>query len=211
MPISKSIKVSKNRQVAIWKIEESFDDLLNRLKPNDADKALLHSFKNKNKQLEWLCGRLSIKQLIEEKGFKYAGLNKDDHGKPFVNGLDHEISLTHSFPYVAAVVDEKIPVGIDLEQPREKVVRIAPKYCNEQELLYCDNDVLKLNVLWCIKETLYKVYGKKGLIFKEQIAIEPFEIASDFFIYGNIIANDITRSYKLRCILNEDYILTFNV
>lgn len=211
MPISKSIQVSKTRQVAIWKIEESFEQLLGQLQPNDKDKALLHSFKNDKKQLEWLSGRLAIKHLVHNKGKEYSGLSKDEHGKPFINGLDYEISLTHSFPHVAAILDETIPVGIDLEQPREKVVRIAPKYCNNEELFFCQNDILKLNVIWCAKETLYKVYGKKGLIFKEQIAIKPFEIGNEFLVYGNIIMNDIPRSYKLRCILNDEYIITFNV
>ncbi|MTI21086.1 4'-phosphopantetheinyl transferase superfamily protein, partial [Fulvivirga sp. RKSG066] len=168
MPVNKTIEVSKSRFLAIWHVEESFEELLNALNPIAEDRELLLSFKNKIKQLEWLSGRLTIKHLTHLLGIDYHGLTKDNHGKPSLRGhLEYEISLTHSYPYVAAIIDKSKPVGIDLEQPREKALKIAPKFLSEKEIAFAKQDIMTLNMLWCIKETLYKIHGKNGLVFKE--------------------------------------------
>jgi len=211
MPVYKTIAVKDNRLLAIWHIEESFEQMLNQLNPNETDQELLLSFKNEKKQLEWLSGRLTLKYLATQIGIDYNGVVKDEDGKPSLQGHKHEISLTHSFPYVAAIIDTTQPVGIDLEQPREKVKRIAHKFLSQKELEFANNDTLNLNMMWCIKETLYKIYGKKGLIFKDQLYIEPFALSEQETITGNIIANTIPESHKLGYIVNSDYILTYNL
>jgi len=211
MPIIKSININNNRLLAIWKVEESIESLLNMLAPAPEDRELLFSFKNKKKQYEWLGGRLTLKHLVSQLNIPYKGIKKDEHGKPMLRVSEAEISLTHSFPYVAAIIDRTEPVGIDLEQPRNKVLRIAHKFLNDEELDFAKNDVKMLNIMWCVKETLYKIYGQKGLSFKEHLQIEPFNINHLNTITGNIIVNDTSESYKLQYIDELDYILTYNV
>ncbi|MEP2773497.1 MAG: 4'-phosphopantetheinyl transferase superfamily protein [Fulvivirga sp.] len=211
MPVNRTIKVSEDRHVCIWHVDESFDELLQQLSPNHDDLELLTSFRNSKKQLEWLAGRLTLKHLCQILDIEYNGIIKDEHGKPSLRGHNYEISLTHSFPYVASIIDVKLPVGIDLEQPREKILRIAHKFLSSKELDFCKNNIILLNAAWCAKEALYKIYGKKGLIFNEHIALEPYDTDRDSLITGNIIVNDIKESYNLRCEVGDKYILAYNV
>lgn len=211
MPEFRTIKVSESRYVCILNVNESFEDLLEKLNPNKDDLALVNSFKHQKKQLEWVAGRLAIKKLCDKFELNYTGIKKDEHGKPYLTNYPHEISLTHSYPYVAAIIDKIQPVGIDLEQPREKILRIAHKFLSKHELEFCDNNIIKLNMAWCAKEALYKIYGQRGLIFNEHLVLEPYAIGDDVVITGNIIVNDMKESYKLRCEVREQYILAYNL
>lgn len=211
MPVFRTIEVSENRHVCIWHVNEGFDELLHKLNPNEADLALVKSFKHNKKQLEWLAGRLTLKHLCTALGLAYNGIKKDEHGKPTLRNHAHEISLSHSFPYVAAIIDKKLPVGIDLEQPREKIIRIAHKFLSDQELGYFENNITKLNMAWCAKEALYKIYGKRGLIFNEHLVLDPYVVAPEVLITGSIIVNDNKESYKLRCEVGDKYILAYNI
>lgn len=211
MPVVKTVEVNKHRILCIWHTTESFDKMLAQLSPSREDEALVRSFKSEKKRLEWLAGRLTLKHLAHLVGLDYNGLSKDEHGKPYLIGHKHEISLTHSHPYVAAIIDTKDPVGIDLEAPREKVLRIAHKYCSPEELQFANNDIQKLNILWSAKETLYKIYGRKGLQLKKHFLLQPFDGLDVRVITGSIIANDTIEGYKLACEQYKGYILTYNL
>jgi len=210
MPVIKTIQVNKERQVAIWHITESTEDLIAALDPKPEDLDFLLSFKSEKKQQEWLAGRLTLNYLCAQYNLSYRGVSKDQYGKPSLKGSPHEISITHSHPYVAAIIDPEKAVGIDLEQPREKVIRISGKFCHEKELKFAENDMLKLNFIWCAKETLYKIHSRKRLIFKEDLLIEPFETDPLESAFGSIIVNDTKERHKLVLKDFKDYILCYN-
>src|SRR5690606_11697443 len=89
---------------------------------------------NPLKRLEFLAVRVLLKKLLEEWKLDYPGLRKDNFGKPFLRGMDLHISLSHSYPYVAAILHRNSNVGIDLEQPKAKLLRIAPRVLAADEL-----------------------------------------------------------------------------
>jgi len=43
-----------------------------------------------------------------------------------------------------------------------------------------------MHVIWGAKETMYKIYGKKGVDFKENMSIEPFQYLEKGQIIGRI-------------------------
>jgi len=210
MPVIKTILVNESRTVAIWMITETTKELLAKLQPDAHDLDLLESFKNENKKQEWLAGRLTLKYLCDNLKLSYAGVSKDENGKPSLNHHPHEISITHSHPYVGAIIDPEKEVGIDLEQPREKVIRISKKFCNDEELSFAQDHVLKLNFIWCAKETLYKIHSRKRLVFKENLSIEPFDVEEPNTAIGHIIVNGSKERHKLVLKDLKDYILCYN-
>jgi len=140
----------------------------------------------------------------------FKGVLRDENGKPCLIDSTAEVSLSHSFPYVAAIIDRSEPVGIDLEQPKDKLRKIAPRFLNDEELQFVGDDIKTICIHWCAKETLYKIYSQRGLPFREGMRIEPFELRdSDLFI-GNILVNGSVKRYTLRYIIAADHILTFN-
>jgi phosphopantetheinyl transferase len=124
-------------------------------------------------------------------GIEYAGIHKDSFGKPFLRNSSFHISLSHSYPFVAAQLSVDRAVGIDVEQPKEKLLHIAHRILSPNELQDAGSDIHKHCVYWCAKEALYKIDGKRGLHFSNQLNIEPFALATT----GNIIGY-ITRTKK---------------
>ena len=98
--------------------------------------------------------RVATKAVMKSIQHSFQGITKDEFGKPFLTGYDLHLSLSHSFPYVAVLVDEEASVGIDLEQPKEKLLRIASRVNHENELLDLGTDIVKHCIYWCERKVL---------------------------------------------------------
>ena len=78
MPLYKSISVNSQTTVKIWKIEESYDDLIQPLdlKPQSLERVL--GMKSELHQR----GFLSVRHLLREFGYTDQDLFYDENGKP---------------------------------------------------------------------------------------------------------------------------------
>lgn len=210
MPLHDIEKVSADRLMAIYRISESSGELLEELSPDKDDRCLLDSFSNDQKKKEWLAGRITLRYLAREYGLSYEGIRKDPLGKPYLRGHEVEISLSHSYPYVAAILDPDQDVGIDLEQPKEKLHRVAPRFLSISELEDAQNDIRKLCILWCAKEAIYKIYNTKGLIFRDNIFIEPFTRNQSGVLTTSINFRGQSDSYSIKYEDRSDFLIAFN-
>ena len=174
MPLVHSEKIEENSTLLLWKLTESETELRESLGStyNFID---LDSITHPQKIREWLASRLLIKTLAEKFGIFYEGTHKDEHGKAFLVNNNSHISITHTFDYVAAVINLSSPVGIDMEKVDEKLQRTARKYLSEPEFDHAKNHLSTLCTYWCAKEALYKLYGKKKISFRDSIYIEAFD------------------------------------
>ena len=176
MPLYKSISVNSQTTVKIWKIEESYDDLMQPLdlKPNSLKRVL--GMKSELHQR----GFLSVRWLLRAFGYTDADLFYDDLGKPHLKD-GKQISISHSFNFSAVIISDLI-VGIDVEKQRDKITVIAHKFV-DYEFDYLDKTttdyIKKLTVIWCIKESLYKLYCTPGLSFKNHCLVIPFNIEDE--------------------------------
>ncbi|MBK5278757.1 MAG: 4'-phosphopantetheinyl transferase superfamily protein [Bacteroidia bacterium] len=204
MPLVKMQKTAKQSGWAIWFIAESMDELT-RLSPEPCPAEIVSA----QKRLEWLAGRTLIKTLVEHSGLEYHGLRKDEFGKPFLNNYTNQISLTHSHPYVAAQIDIRQSVGIDLEQPKEKLLKIAHRIMADYELADAGQDIVKHCVYWCAKEALYKIYGRRGLTFLNHLNIEPFTLRNFGDLKGRIESPENEMKVDLCYSIQPDYVLVF--
>jgi phosphopantetheinyl transferase len=202
MPLIKLQRTGDQGAWALWYISENEQELANHLQEKP-ESTIIHS----NKRLEWLAGRMLLQQLTKELGYPYQGTMKDEFGKPFLKNLPHHISLSHSFPYVAAQIDLLHEIGIDLEQPKAKLLTIAHRILAPAELEDAGTNIIKHCVYWCAKEAMYKIYGKKGLFFLDQLNIEPFTLENTGNLNGKIKAKDIIRLQTMTYIIQPDYVL----
>ena len=70
-------------------------------------------------------------------------------------------------------------VGIDIEKQRLKIGVIAHKFMDYEYQYLDDSDKLyiqKLTVIWCIKESLYKLFATPGLSFLQNTLVIPFTV-----------------------------------
>jgi 4'-phosphopantetheinyl transferase len=206
MPIEKLVNDGK-RVWALWKITESEDEFraLQKL-----EEIIPSTITNEQKRLEWLAGRVITHRLLAEFNLPYNGLTKNEHGKPFLLDYPFHISLSHSFPYVAAIIDKHNVVGIDLEQPKEKLFRVASRVFSPDELRDAGSDLTKHCIYWCAKEALIKIYGKKDLILAENLRISPFPMGSQGEIIGRIIVTDSESLITLYYQVFPGFVLVFS-
>jgi 4'-phosphopantetheinyl transferase len=205
MPLEK-IVVEADRAWGLWEIKEDEKSLVQQIMPYET---VSETLTNTQKRLEWMAGRAATRDVMKAMDLQFQGIMKDGYGKPFPVGYDFQLSLSHSFPYVAVLLNKKLKVGIDLEQPKEKLLRIAPRIHHTEELLDLGTDIVKHCIYWCAKESLVKFYGKKDLIFAENIFIEPFNRGVEGDIVGKIIINQVASVIPLHYIVYPKFVLVF--
>ena len=171
MPFYKTLTPNSQTTVKIWKIEESYSDLMSPLdlKQNSLNRVL--GMKSKLHQR----GFLSVRHLLREFGYTDQDLFYDSNGKPHLKDGKH-ISITHSFIFSGVIVSDN-EVGIDIEMHRQKIAIIAKKFVDYEfnYLSDCDEEyVRKLTVIWGIKESLYKLFATPGMLFREHFLVIPF-------------------------------------
>lgn len=206
MPLE-NLHKGTNSAWALWKIEEEESVLASAVAPFETAPSNLT---NPLKRLEFLAGRVLIKELANVFGLKFHGLTKDEFGKPFLKNHDFQISLSHSYPYVAAVIHRSHAVGIDLEQPKEKLLKVAPRVLHATELQDAGPDIVKHCIYWCAKETLVKIHGKKDLIFAENLLISPFLKEKQGELIGRIIVNTTETTVTLAYFVYENFVVVLN-
>ena len=135
-----------------------------------------------------------------------VGLYYDVHNKPHLDKVKGYISISHSHDKLAILYNKKENTGVDIELLRDKVLGIQHKFLNDAERKAADNNIEKLITYWASKETLYKIYGKKGVDFKKHLFVEA--IHNDE-IKGHIRVQGYSAIYALRKEKIDDYILVF--
>ncbi len=202
MPLYKTVIINKNTKVLIWKIEESIDDLSCRFSLTEKSKKKLMNMKSEIHQK----GFLSIRCLLELEGYSDQDLSYDIFGKPHLRDGKF-ISITHSFMFSGIIISSEMPVGIDIEKRRDKILKIAHKFTPiEAYKSIANHDALvsKLTIVWGAKESLYKIYGKKKLLFLNHMFIEDFSFETNHTT-GKILYNGKTSDYKVFFLEIEDF------
>ncbi len=172
MPLYKSLDVNSQTHVKIWHILEPLDALKASLNLTKESLERVNAMKSELHQRGFLC----VRKLLNSFGYTDQDLFYDNSGKPHLKD-GHFISITHSYNY-AAVVVSSCPVGVDIEKQRHKILNIASRFIDYESHYLNENSdkyIQKLTWIWCIKESLYKLYSKSGISFKKNFLVMPFE------------------------------------
>jgi phosphopantetheinyl transferase len=142
---------------------------------------------------------LSVRKLLALAGYSDFDLEYDEFGKPHLIDEKH-ISITHSHHFSAIIVSNE-HVGIDIEMQREKILKIAHKFVNNQEMnrLQSTNSsdfIKKLTVKWGAKEAIFKIKNEKGISFKDHIQVAPFEL-NEHQTQAVLNILDVNQKFKL--------------
>ena len=203
MPIYQIKKISSHLILGLWKISEAEDELT---RTAIAQGISLHNkpiTSNKTRITQWLSTRLLLKELIGNEPINYTGL-----GKPYLNNGPH-ISISHSNHFVAISLNKKNGCGIDIEKPTPKIERIKHKFLNPTDLqkVITFED---LTIYWGAKEALYKYYGKKNLLFIENLFINDFS-QNDSLFKGKILTDNFQVELSMAYEKIEGFILVYTL
>jgi phosphopantetheinyl transferase (holo-ACP synthase) len=205
MPLLSEKQINDNLTVAIWQIVENDDALFFDTFGNKWQVPTYLS--TKNQQLQWMCTRLLLQAIGIENEINY-----DKYNKPFLVNSSAHISVSHSYNTVAVVVNTNEETGIDIELMKGKAKLISKKFMNDTELAQVDsNNEQAYYVYWCAKESLYKLYGKKELIFKDNILVSPFMFKNYFTFKAMLAVSNIEKKYLLAAETIGDFMLVYTL
>lgn len=203
MPIYQSNNVSEAIKVGVWKITETETELLNSFIQLGFDEKDIPLTKNKIRLKQWMTTRLLLNSFFDKINITY-----DDLGKPFLdNGWN--ISISHSNEFVAINLNKNNDCGIDIEKVTPKIERIKHKFLNPTDL----EKVISLEHLtlyWGAKEALYKYYGKKEVIFIDNLFIHNFFENKSTFT-GEIKMPDFQKEIPMTWEKIEDFVMVYTL
>ena len=211
MPLVKVTDINDSTRMGVWYIQEDKEFFLEQLKSRLIDLAPPTVDGESYRFLEYLASRHLIQELACETGGLV--LNKDEYGKPFVMNVPYHISLSHTKDYAAVIVSKKHEVGIDIETVHPRVEKVADKFLNtnERSTLNGHTSIKALTLCWSAKESIYKLYGKKSLGFKEHIHLEHPSSADEGSFMGYLAKDETKRSFKVQHEMLEGNVLTYIV
>lgn len=201
MPLVKEI-VENTYKVLVWQVEEELGELQQDVILREATEERFSKMKSEVHQK----GFMAVRQLLQYAGYSDLDLRYDENGKPsLVDGS--YISISHSFEYASIIIGTE-NVGIDIEMKRDKIKRIANKFCNERELGLVEGDneeVDMLTEIWCTKEAMFKMCESRSLSFKnhmsvnlvEKTAVVDNEMFKQMFAYSLVDFNNFTLVYAV--------------
>lgn len=165
----------------VWKLEESADFYKNNLGEVNWKIEEYLQISHPHKQIEWLASRFLAKKLAESLNINYWGLIKDAYNKPYLQDSHHHLSISHTATHVATAIHLHKPIGIDLEKVTERLHIIKHKFLTESERSQTNDKIEILCIFWSAKESLYKLYGKRGVHFQKELLIMNFSILKPTF------------------------------
>lgn len=201
MPVYQHKNIEKHLKLGVWHITESKEELLKLAQQQKIDTKNLPNIKNENRITQWLATRILLDHFFTATEIIY-----DELGKPFLSN-DWNISISHSGNYVVILLNEIDNCGIDIEKISTKVKRIKHKFLNETDLKNITTEE-GLTIYWCAKEALYKCYGKKEVLFIENLFIEDFS-ADSYNFTGIINMPDLKTKLNMAWEKIEDYVLVY--
>ncbi|HSC52683.1 MAG TPA: 4'-phosphopantetheinyl transferase superfamily protein [Phnomibacter sp.] len=172
MPLFYSQTIDPFTKLAIWHITEDESFFLEWV-------PVSREFTHPHKRLQHLAGRFLLQHLFPD--FPLSLIQIATTRKPYLPQESHHFSISHCGNYAAAIVSTRQRVGIDIEQPSERVLKIAPKFLHEQEVAllqpFAGSELVKrATLLWCAKEAMYKWYSLGEIDFKQHLRVNEIHL-----------------------------------
>lgn len=139
-------------QIYISEVVQNEDLLLQLYQLSENEKLTLEKYHNNRHRLQWLSYRLLLKNVLQEDFI----IDYQPNGKPILRHPKKNISISHSFDYVAVALSNHA-IGIDIEKQSSRILKLKTKIANEKEQQKWDmQDYRILHIIWGIKEAIYK-------------------------------------------------------
>lgn len=201
MPLFKEWNIGDHGLAAIWKIEEPEGFFA-------GPTGLSPDIKNEKRRMEHLAGRWLLQFLKED--FPLHHIARDAHDKPRLANNEYYFSISHSWPYVAAVVDDSREAGIDIQTWHPRIQQIQHKFLSDKEQQIFQNDSRLIILAWCAKEAAYKWNGRRGVDFIEHLPIVKFDNKPDEInIDINLNVPDLHKKLFISNVLSDDFACSY--
>ena len=170
-------ELENDARIYVWHITETEQDLRENTQVPDDELEELSFMGSEARRKEKLAERALLNAIFEEKVY----LGHHDNGRPYLQNMAMEISISHTNDFVAIILHPDEDMGIDIEKLDRDFSAVEKKALSEDERedLSDRNRNLQLAIYWCAKEAVYKRMSINGVDFAEQIAVEKFSPRED--------------------------------
>ena len=128
-------------------------------------------------------------------------------GAPYVEG-EGFISISHANHVVGMAYCKSFQVGLDLEPINEKVMRVKHKFLSVEEKEMTDtSSVEEMIKVWSGKEALYKLAGRKEIIFAESLLLTRID---ELKWKGRIYFHNKKKEVELTLDIKNDFVISIN-
>ena len=205
-------------RVAVWHVTEDYEELLSMLPDADSvSNEAEQQFSSEFRRIEWTAVRVLLYTVLD----RQVHINYNDLGAPLLPGYEGlHISISHTKGYVAIALSESAPIGIDVEQI-ERFEEKTNVFDNKEKLprvekvrtRFMRNDefaetTIGLLLHWSAKETLFKVLGREGVNFVDEMQVSPFDETQ---YEGEFSIKDMKEddTYIIYYKVFDDFVLTY--
>ncbi len=203
MPVIEDIQLSSKTRIIVWEIKETVDLLNSELDLTDFSKNTLRKKKSAIHQKQFLAVRNILKLLsIHDLDLSYS-----IDGKPIIKS--GYISISHSKEFVAVLISNE-KVGVDIEINSDKCFRIKEKFIGTENEFPIKIDMKIAQVIWNMKECLYKFIDSKEIDFKENLIVIPFSLNEKQTKIW-YVKNELSQDHNVNYFINKNYSLAYMI
>ncbi len=197
MPLYKEWSSDPYSLAAIWEIREPESFFTQRT-------GLTSDIKSEKRRLEYLAGRFLLTHLRHD--FPLLSIRPDEQDKPRIDNNQYFFSISHSYPYVAAVVSPYVECGIDIQTWHPRMLQLQHKFLSDTEQQYFANDPQLITIAWSAKEAAYKWQGRRGVEFIDHLPITKFEDrAPDYNIEFYLQLTSPKLHLNTKCLVDQSF------
>jgi len=199
MPVYLKKELENGNRIAVWEITETVEELYGKVNLNEEDEQKLTSFRLESRKKEWLAVRVLVKELLG----KTHDIFYKRSGAPYFKDIDLQIGISHTKGF-AGVAVAPFRTSLDMEKASPKIERVSTRFVNDFEKQYIPHEkrIEYYNLIWCAKETLFKLLDRRDVVFKDNLLIVPLVMGNN----GKIVAK--VRFPDLKCEVTMGYDVT---
>lgn len=197
MPPLKKWKPDTATDAIIWEIGETEAFFM------DAT-GLSSDIKSDKRRIERLAGRFLLQTLRED--FPIHDIVPDEFDKPRIPNNKYHFSISHSYPYVAAMVSERAHCGLDIQIWHDRMTQLQHKFLSGHEQRFFMQDARLITLSWCAKEAAYKWLGRRGIDFIEHLKIKSYTKCEAKYLFAiDVIYNGICDTIRVDGTISESF------
>ena len=202
-------EVCEGVRLGLWRMDEEPEELLahfpflRRLECPYKHSGRRKEFYSVRALLLAMSGDPSLRIDHQESGRPVIVGDCKSPGKDGTDGTGWQVSISHTKGYAALMLSCDKAVGVDIEYRSDRVAKIASHYIRPDEKAETTEQML---VLWCAKETLYKLHSDDRL--------EYFEMRASMPPHGDtLMLENMKRGQQVKVHVTSapDYVLTWAV
>ena len=156
--------IYNSTRIYIKALPQDIEPLLAQCSPLIIEK--INNSSSLRRKREIIASHLLIKEIFGEG----VTITHDGNGAPLLNGAQGHISISHSATEIAVAVDMHHPIGIDIENWRDQLIKVKSRFLSQKEMEEYATPQLMLKA-WTIKEAVYKVAQSPGISLADDIML----------------------------------------